>query len=371
MVIITCLYLAIVYLVFYKWKLLPWNKTTKGIALVLGIIILTVFLVGLQGLTPASTQATITAPITEIAPQVTGRVIDVPVRPNIELLPNDVIFEIDPAPYQYRVDQLVAQLADTESAVAQLKEAHDAARSQTAAIRVQLELTELRLGQSRELVAAGAGSRFELEQYESQELQLKAQLQAALANENAAYLNLTASVGDEQSKVAQVLAQLNSAQYDLENTKVRAPGYGTVTQLVLRRGMQVSPMRAAATFIYMDQLAIGALFQQKALKSVRPGDTAKINFPALPGQVFEAKVVAVPMAVGEAQFFASGQLARTSEQRMTRLYPVWISIPEDFPPELRKVGISASVRIHTEKAGIVGIVATILQWIQTSLDAVI
>ena len=75
---------------FHKWRLLPWYKTTKGIALVLGIIILTVFLVGLQGLTPASTQATITGPITEIAPQVSGRVVEVPVQANVELLPNDV-----------------------------------------------------------------------------------------------------------------------------------------------------------------------------------------------------------------------------------------------------------------------------------------
>lgn len=371
MVIITCLYLATVYLVFHKWKLLPWNRTTQAIALVLGVVILTAFLVGLQGLTPKSAQATISGPITEIAPQVSGRVIDVPVRTNVELLPREVIFEIDPAPYQYRVEQLEAQLAETESVVAQLKETYDAARSQTAATRAQLDLTELRLRQSQELVAAGAGSRFELEQYESQQQQLEAQLEAAVANENAAYLNLTASVGDKQSKVAQVLAQLNSAQFDLENTKVRAPHQGVVTQLVLRPGMQVSPSRPAATFIYTDQLSIGALFQQKALQSVRVGDTAKINFPALPGRVFEGKVIALPMAVGEGQFIASGQLARTQEQRMTRLYPVAISIPEDFPPELRRIGLAASVRIHTERAGIVGIVAIILQWIETSLDAVI
>ena len=56
MVIITCLYLALVYLVFHKWKLLPWNKTSKAIALVIGVVILSIFLVGLQGLTPASVQ---------------------------------------------------------------------------------------------------------------------------------------------------------------------------------------------------------------------------------------------------------------------------------------------------------------------------
>jgi hypothetical protein len=55
---------------------------------------------------------------------------------------------------------------------------------------------------------------------------------------------------------------------------------------------------------------------------------------------------------------------------MTRLYPVLISIPEELPPRLRRVGVAASVRIHTESAGVVGIVAIVLQWVQTSLDLV-
>ncbi len=371
MVIIAILYCCLVYLVFFKWKLLPWNTVTKAISLILGVIILTAFLVGLQGLTPPSQQAFISGPVTEIAPQVGGRVVDVPVRPNVELDPGEVIFEIDPRPYQYRVDQLTAQLADTEAGVAQLKEGYDAARAQTASARSQLGLIRLRLGEQQELVAAGAGSRFELEQYEAQVEQLEAGLQAAQANENAAFLALDASVGDQQSRVAQVLAQLDSAQYDLENTTVRAPGKGLVTALVLRPGMQASPARAVASFVYTDELLIVAMFQQKALASIRAGDLAKINFPGLPGHVFDGEVVDIPHAIGEGQFFASGQLPRVGDQRMTRIYPVVVSIPEELPAELRKVGMAASVRIHTEKAGIVGIVAIVLQWIQTSLDLVI
>ena len=104
---------------------------------------------------------------------------------------------------------------------------------------------------------------------------------------------------------------------------------------------------------------------------MRPGQMAKINFPALPGRIFEGEVLHIPHAVGEAQFFASGQLPRLQEQRMTRLFPVVVSLPPDFPPELRKLGLAASIRVHTEQAGIVGIVALILQWIQTSLDYVL
>ena len=56
---------------------------------------------------------------------------------------------------------------------------------------------------------------------------------------------------------------------------------------------------------------------------------------------------------------------------MTRLWPVLITVPEEFPPDLRKFGIAANVTIHTEGAGVVGIVADVLQWVNTSLDAVI
>ena len=183
MVIVTTLYCLLVYLVFFKLKLLPWNGPTKAIAVTVGVIILTLFLVGLQGLTPASTQALISGPVIEIAPQVSGRVVDVPVQPNVALDPGEVIFEIDPRPYQYRVDQLAAQLVDTEAGVAKLKETYDAARAQTASTRSQLEFTRLRQTQQQELVAAGAGSAFELEQYESQAEQLEAGLEAARADD--------------------------------------------------------------------------------------------------------------------------------------------------------------------------------------------
>jgi multidrug resistance efflux pump len=371
MIIISTLYLLLVYLLFFKLKWLPWNKATQAATVVLGVVILSLFLVGLQGLTPASTQAYISGPVVEIAPQVSGRVIAVPIEANVAVEPGATLFEIDPRPYQYRVDQLQAQLVDTESSVAQLKEAYDAARANTRATEEQLALVRLRLDQQQQLVDRGAGSRFELEQYESQEQQLSAQLEAALASERAARLDLDSSVGGRDSRVVQVLSQLESAQFDLESTVVTAPGPGVVTVLTLRPGMQVSPTRSVAAFVATDDLRIVGNFEQKALQAVKVGDLAMINFPALPGRVFEAQVATIPQAIGEGQIVASGQLFRIGDQRMTRQYPILVSLPDDFPTELQRVGVAASVRIHTENAGVVGIVAIVLQWVQTSLDAVL
>ena len=311
MLIITCLYLGLVYLLFFKFRVLPWNKVSQGFVVLIGTIILTGFLVGLQNLTPSSTQATITGRIVEIAPQVSGFVVNVPVEPNAPLEMGDVLFTIDPVIYEARVQELEAGLA----------------------------LARMRLQQFTELAEASAGSEFQLQQTEAE--------------------------------VKQLAARLAMAKDDLQNTIVRAPAQGLVPRLLLQPGMQVGPTRSVITFVDTGQLVIVASIQQKSLQNVRAGDKALVNFPALPGEVFEAQVIAVPSAIGEAQVFASGQLPTVGQARMTRLYPVYVTLPGDFPEELRKVGLAASVTIHTDGAGVVGMVAVILQWVGTSLDAII
>ncbi len=311
MLIIAGLYAAAVYLLFFKLKLVPWNKISQGLVVLIGVVILTLFLVGLQGLTPASVQGGITGRIVEIAPQVSGRVIMVKAEPNVTVDEGALLFSIDPVLFESRIDELEARL----------------------------ELARLRLEQYQELAAGRAGTEFQVQQ--------------------------------SRAEVKQLEALLVGARFDLENTDVRAPARGMVPQVYLKPGMQVSPSRSVLTFVDTGELVIGAQFQQKALINVKPGDKALVNFPALPGQVFETQVILVPGAIGNMQLFSSGQLASVEQMKTTRLYPVFISLPEDFPDELRKVGLAASVTIHTEGAGVVGIVAVVLQWVSTSLDAII
>ena len=146
MVIITVLYLAMVYLLFFKFKVLPWNKISQGLSVLIGVIILTGFLVGLQGLTPASVQAAITGRVVEIAPQVSGRVISVQVEPETNLDEEDVLFTIDPILFESRVAELEARL----------------------------QLALLRLEQYRKLAASKAGTEFQVQQSDAEVEQLEA-----------------------------------------------------------------------------------------------------------------------------------------------------------------------------------------------------
>ena len=103
MVIILCLYLSLVWLLFFKFKVLPWNKLSQWIVILAGTVILTGFLVGLQALTPSSSEAGITARIIDIAPQVSGRVSEVHVHAMKPVAEGEVLFEIDPTLYEAKV----------------------------------------------------------------------------------------------------------------------------------------------------------------------------------------------------------------------------------------------------------------------------
>jgi len=92
--------------------------------------------------------------------------------------------------------------------------------------------------------------------------------------------------------VARLQAELGEAQYNLDQTVVRASGPGYVTQMALRPGMYVvpAPLRPVMVFVHTDDQTLAAGFQQNALQRVRPGDEAEVAFDGIPGRVFKGKV---------------------------------------------------------------------------------
>lgn len=307
MVFIIGLYFALVYLVFFKFRWLPLNTVTKTIIVGLGVFILLAVVTAMRTLTPTTAQAAVTTRIVEIAPQVSGRIDKVMIEKGVIVEAGTMLFTIDPTVYQSRVDEVEAQLI----------------------------LIRLRVEQYGKLSASGAGSKFEHEQ--------------------------------AQIEVRKLEARLVGARFDLDNTSIRAPSRGMVPRLFLKEGVQVSPSKAVMTFLDTTDLMVGGLYQQAALQNVRVGDRATVSFPALPGQVFESKVVKIPEAIGDVQFMASGHLPVVGQIKTTRLFPIYVALPDDFPDHVEKVGLAAVVTVHTQKAGAISMVALALQWIGTSL----
>ena len=137
----SCTYAAICVAVFKIFRI-PVNKWTVPTAALGGIFMIGAILLVMNYNHPFTSTARIYFATTPIMPTVKGRVTEVPVQPNTPLKEGDVLFRVDPRPYQYVVDQKKALLAEAEQNVKQLKAAADQAASAVEKVRVQLKLAQ-------------------------------------------------------------------------------------------------------------------------------------------------------------------------------------------------------------------------------------
>lgn len=309
------IYAFIAWLIFSKFRWLPWNIVTGSITIVLPIIGLTVLILTLNVVSPASEDVRVIRYVVQIVPQVRGRVIEVPVSGNTAVHKGDVLFKIDPTPFALQVKALEAQLVNAQGSAGKLKQDLAAASAKSDAVRAQIELAKKRVTENRELVEHGAGDRFALEQAETSLKSLQADLAAARAQEAQVRSLLSATVDDDQAEVAQIRAQLESAKWDLSQTTVVAPADGVVINLQLRPGSIVTPLlqNPAMSFVENDYQVI-ALYDQNELRMVAPGDEAEIALKTVPGKVLKAQVVSIVWAQGQGQLTPSGMLPLTGAE---------------------------------------------------------
>src|SRR5437762_8116336 len=110
------IYAFFVWLIFIKFKWLPWTITSQVIVAVIPIVGLTVMVLTLNVVAPSSAKLRVLKYTVPIVSQVRGRVLEVPVEEGNRLVrKGEVLFRIDPVPYQLEVNSLQAQLATTQA----------------------------------------------------------------------------------------------------------------------------------------------------------------------------------------------------------------------------------------------------------------
>ena len=161
-------------------------------------------------------------------------------------------------------------------------------------------------------------SELEVENRRGTYLGSEAALASALARAEQARIAHEAEIDGVNPTVARLQAELRQAEFDLEETTVRAPTDGYVTQLFLRPGMIAVPLplRPVMVFIHSEDNEFAAAFQQNALQRVRAGDEAEIAFDAVPGRVFRGKVTGIMDAVAQGQLQPTGRHPRIPRRRI-------------------------------------------------------
>lgn len=242
-------YTAICVVVFKVFKI-PLNKWSVPTAVLGGIVLIGTLIFLMNYNHPYSEISREYFVTTPIVPAVSGNVVSVSAQPLVALKQGDVLFNLDPEPYQNRVDSLTAEIVMAKE---------DAERART-------------LLDSRNISERDADAAF--------------------------------------TRLANLEGRLATAEFELDQTTVRAPTDGYVAQMALRPGMRAvaMPLRPVMIFVHKESLYFVGWFRQNSLLRLTVGDAAEVAFDGIPGEVFSGKVEAMLPALAEGQIQPSGNL---------------------------------------------------------------
>jgi multidrug resistance efflux pump len=398
--LLLAIYSFFVWLIFFKFKWLPWNTTSQVIVAIIPVIGMTVLILLLNVYAPSSPDVRVYKYTVPIVSQVRGRVVEVPVEEGNRLVKRgDVLFRIDPTPYQLTVNQLEAQLLNTKAGQRGLDESLKQARGKVTEsgasidqatarvdeISARVELARTRVRQNRELASTGAGSKFELERSETDLRELEAQLDAARGVEaQARAAQVQARSAEQQvvqklsartdlgefAEVAAIRAQLESAQWELQQTTVRSPCDCYVVNLQLRPGAFVAgmPLNPVMTLVEAEGQVV-ALYNQNELHAVQAGDEAEFALKTYPGKIIKAKVDSVVWAQGQGQLPASGTLPMTGVfAQPPGRYAVKFDIAERDHELFLAAGASGDAAIYSQHLAMIHIVRKVVMRVGSYLN---
>lgn len=302
LIYIACLFLAI------KIGIIKLN-TFWRISPVLWMVFLTfVLFVPMQWGAPAGAVRMYQSVI-EIIPNVSGEVVEVPVKPLQKLEKGDVLFKIDPAQFEANVQQVTAQL----------------------------RLAETNLTRAEDLMARKLGRQLDVDIY-------------------AAEVNV-------------YKAQLTNATWELEKTVVRAPNKGQVVALLLRPGQRVGSVaiRSWVAFVEEGQRKLVVGIPQSRLRHVKRGQQADVVLQIYPGRVFQATVGDIIAINSAAQLQATGIIPQVPAPTDPALpYAVQLILDDDdFNLALIPGGAVGTAAIYTKSAAATHVIRKVMMRMTT------
>jgi len=350
------LLLALIYVSFciaiFKIFRIPVNQWSLSTAVLGGIIGISLILLVMNYNHPFTANARIYFAVTPILPTVKGRVVEVPVQTNAPLKEGDVLFRVDPKPFEYVVAAKKAAIAEAEQNVKQLKASFDQAAALAERANAQLQLAEQNYDRQAQLFKANVVAQATLDTATRNLDVSKQSFAAAKAEEERARLAYTSNIGGVNTAVAKLRAELADAEFDLEQTTTRAAGPGFVTQVSLRPGMYAIPAQLRTSMFFVNtgpqDRELGAAFQQNSLQRVKAGDDAEVAFDAVPGRVFKGKVRTVVDAISTGQLGTTVGLIEPETRTTAGRAVAIIDVSDEMRDYQIPLGATAQVAIYTE-----------------------
>jgi len=301
--------------------------------------------------------------VVQLVPYVKGQVKAVQANALKPVKKGDLLLEIDPAPYQYTVNQVESQLASAKATVQQAQASVEVATAAVANAQANLVKAKAgdELAKTQEQIAlniqkqnAAAISQLNVAKAVQERQEADAAVQqaaAALAQSQASEQQAAATVQVAKTNVTTVEAQLDDARFNLAQCKMYAPEDGYVVNWQVQVGTMLVPMpvAAAGTFVVTADTAVAAVFPQNWLSNVEPGNDVELVLNPHPGRLFLGKVDYVISATGGGQFTTSGTIPNAARIGSDGLYAVRINFSDAAIARKLSLGSGGSAAIYTDK----------------------
>jgi multidrug resistance efflux pump len=343
----------------------PANPLRKvALVVVAATIVLFALSIVMERLTPYSSQAVVQAYVVRMAAEVSGRVIAVEVTDNANVEAGQVLFRIDPRPYEIAVDEAQAQVERIGQTLGASTAAVESAQARVVRATADLQNIEAQAQRVFELVKRGVYSKAKGDEARGALDGARAALAEGQADLAKAQEELGPKGADNpQLRVA--LATLERARLNLLYTTIRAPAPGVVSNLQLATGQFIATGQAALTFIDASTIWTSAMFKENSLEHMSPSDEAEIVIDALPGSVFKARVESIGWGVSQSSIDPATGLPTI------RNASGWVREPQRFPvrliftgtlPRTVRFGSQVNVVVYTGSNPVVNALGVI--WIR-------
>lgn len=334
----------------------PRRRRPVGFILFLLFLFVLLFHTLLDRLAPYTSEATLQAPVVGVAPNVSGTIVGVSIKDNQPVRTGDPLFQIDTSRFDTAVAQAEANLSNAVLAVGASTVALSAPAARVADAQAALANERAQFLRIQTLAGRGDSPRAQLDAQQAKLASAEAGLQSAQAGLEEARRRL-GPTGADNPQVRAALAQYERARIDLNDTAVKAPIDGMVTNTVLAPGQFASAGHTVATIVDTASGWVVANMPENALGNIRVGDPVLITFNVEPGRLVRGRVAS--MASGVTQSIAgslAGPLPYVAQRRQwlreVQRIPVRIELDRQADIPALRVGSRANVVVLTHDAGI-------------------
>jgi multidrug resistance efflux pump len=308
---------------------------------------------------PWTRDATVRAYVVTMAPEVAGRIVELPVGDNKYVRKGDLLMEIDPTNYSIAVNQAEAAVQQAQANVQGIEAQMLVQQAQIRASQSQLDVAQAALvfaqqqaARYQDLAQKGYGSVQNAQQFTSQLHQQEAAVQTAAENLNQAQRQVETQKAQRlsaEATLAQTKAQLHQAQVNLERTRILSPVDGYVTNLLAQLGDYVNVGVNAISIVDAHSFWVDGYFEETNLAPIRVGDPARIKLMGY-SEIVRGHVDSIARAINVSNAQPNGQGVATVNPiftwvRLAQRIPVRLHIDEVPPGVVLAAGMTATVEI--------------------------